>query len=139
MKDYKGIRNTEKPIKSRLNTSIDKEAPHFLDSQYGLTFLNWGGENNVTSLKPYCSPATTNIPFSSKTSYQNDFCENSLNRSTSAKIAPLKRQHSNFFKYLFLNLEAQIKFKLHIWQPAVYHTPQNARKDSKIANLKSTF
>lgn len=47
--------------------------PRFLETQNKCFFLNWGGKNSTTSLKPSYQTIATNFPFDGKTVYKNDF------------------------------------------------------------------
>ena len=55
------------------NNWIDEDAPTFMQTQNKCFFLNWGGKNAITSMKPSNNTAAINIPFDGRTVYKNDF------------------------------------------------------------------
>ena len=44
-----------------------------METQNNCFFLNWGGKNSTTSLKPSYQTVSTNLPFDGRTVYNNDF------------------------------------------------------------------
>jgi hypothetical protein len=52
---------------------IQADAPTFMETQNKCFYLNWGGKNAITSMKPSHKSAVLNIPFDGRTVYKNDF------------------------------------------------------------------
>jgi len=64
----------KRKLKKRFETHPeDLDVPRFLKTMNKNDFLNWGGRNNVPSMKPSHKSAVTHVPFSATSVYKADF------------------------------------------------------------------